>query len=491
MVLLTRVFFLAALHAGLGCAFAGQPFAIQVIDGSSQRGVPMVALETDNHVRFVTDSAGWVAFDEPAMMGRAVHFAATSPGYQLPKDGSGQPGMVLQVHAGQMVEVRLVRTCIAERLYRLTGQGIYRDTMLLGREAPLPFPNLDGDVISERTVQSAPYQGKLFWLWGETRRMTPRCRPFIAGAVSDLPGAGGLDPIQGVHLRYLTNEQEEPLSLLTPPAAMPDTVQTWLEGLVSVKDRAGAEHLLAHYSLTKDDGTRIEHGIAEFNDQHTFDRKTVLGEEYTWQFPHGNAVEVKDDDGDFIYFAAPLCHVRVTASYDALLSPTSYEALAWSDDDEKLEWQQSREPLTQAVEARLIQQRKFTASGARCQLVDAVTEKPVAIQDGSVEWSVSRKCWIMIARGVVEEASSGDVWYAEASRVTGPWSKAVQVATHGGGMSFSSVMQHAALVQESGRFIYFEGTCFRPADPLPRYEGNSLMYRLDLNDERLAPARHH
>ena len=38
---------------------------IRVVDAVSGRGVPLVELETVNNLRFVTDNAGRVAFQEP------------------------------------------------------------------------------------------------------------------------------------------------------------------------------------------------------------------------------------------------------------------------------------------------------------------------------------------------------------------------------------------------------------------------------------------
>ena len=39
------------------------------------------------------------------------------------------------------------RLNIAERMYRITGRGIYRDTILLGKKPPIEFGAIDGKVI--------------------------------------------------------------------------------------------------------------------------------------------------------------------------------------------------------------------------------------------------------------------------------------------------------------------------------------------------------
>ena len=58
---------------------------------------------------------------------------------------------------------------IAERLYRLTGEGIYRDSMLAGLPVPTRTPMLgNGQVLGQDTAVAVPYAGKLFWIWGDT-----------------------------------------------------------------------------------------------------------------------------------------------------------------------------------------------------------------------------------------------------------------------------------------------------------------------------------
>ena len=51
---------------------APRPFAIEVIDEATLRGVPLVELTTTSGVTYVSDSAGLVAFDDPAFMKQRV-----------------------------------------------------------------------------------------------------------------------------------------------------------------------------------------------------------------------------------------------------------------------------------------------------------------------------------------------------------------------------------------------------------------------------------
>ena len=61
-------------------AGSGDFFAIQVIDESTGRGVPLVELRTVHNVSFRTDSAGFVALNEPELMGQETYFFVESPG---------------------------------------------------------------------------------------------------------------------------------------------------------------------------------------------------------------------------------------------------------------------------------------------------------------------------------------------------------------------------------------------------------------------------
>src|SRR5438105_3879297 len=154
--------------AGLG----GQTkyFKIQVVDDQSNRGVPLVELTSTADVSYFTDSNGIVAFDDPALMGREVFFHVKSHGYEFPKDGFGYRGVRLNVSEGGAATLKIHRLNIAERLYRITGEGIYRDTLLLGEKPPIKNPLINGLVSGQDSVMAIPYRGKIYWFWGDTNR---------------------------------------------------------------------------------------------------------------------------------------------------------------------------------------------------------------------------------------------------------------------------------------------------------------------------------
>src|SRR4051812_47360227 len=146
---------------------------IRVLDADSGRGVPLAELETVNGLTFVTDNAGRVAFHEPGLMGREVFFTVRSHGYEVKKDGFGFPGVRLTPRAGAVAEIKVTRRNVAERLCRLTGEGLYRDSVLLGHAVPLPDPLNPGKVGGQDSVQAAVYRGKVYWLEIVVERVHP------------------------------------------------------------------------------------------------------------------------------------------------------------------------------------------------------------------------------------------------------------------------------------------------------------------------------
>jgi hypothetical protein len=118
-------------------------FAIEVVDEQTGRGVPMVELQTTSSARYYTDSNGLIAFHEPGLMDKKVWFGVSAHGYEFPPDGFGIHGVSLQTTPGASAKLKIKRLNIAERLYRITGYGIYRDTVLLGRKPPIAEPLLN------------------------------------------------------------------------------------------------------------------------------------------------------------------------------------------------------------------------------------------------------------------------------------------------------------------------------------------------------------
>src|SRR5947208_10928275 len=84
----------------LATTWTSAAHVIEVLDEQTNRGVPLVELETVNHIKCVTDSNGIVAFDEPGLMDRDVWFSIKSHGYEYPADGFGSRGKTIKTKDG-------------------------------------------------------------------------------------------------------------------------------------------------------------------------------------------------------------------------------------------------------------------------------------------------------------------------------------------------------------------------------------------------------
>ncbi|MBN8247827.1 MAG: hypothetical protein J0L84_10330, partial [Verrucomicrobia bacterium] len=256
---------------GTGFAAPGPWFRIQVVDDSSGRGVPNVELRTVNGIRLWTDSNGLIAFQEPGLMGVDVYFHVESDGYRLEPDGLGNAGVRLHPLAGESARIAVRRSDIAERLYRLTGQGIYRDSVLLHAETPLREPLINGGVAGQDTVVATVYRDQIFWFWGDTERFSYPLGNFSAsGATSGLPGRGGLPPDRGVDFRYFTGED----GFAAPMCPGFGPGLQWIESVFVLPDETGTDRLMARVSSQKGLEPAYAWHLAVWNDdQHRFESR--------------------------------------------------------------------------------------------------------------------------------------------------------------------------------------------------------------------------
>ncbi len=491
---------------------AERPFVIEVVDAATGRGVPLVELRTVNHIRYVTDSAGLVAFYEPGLMDREVFFFVSSPGYEYPKDGFGFRGVRLRTRPGGSARVKVRRVNIAERLYRITGQGIYRDTVLAGRRPPLSEPVLNGRVLGQDSAFAVPYRGRIYWFWGDTcRESYPLGQFATSGATSEWPGRGGLDPSVGIDLTYFVDKN----GFSRPMAPLPEPGMVWLDGFLTVADPSGRRRLVAHYARMKSLGERLEHGLMVYADEkEVFERARRLDDAVRLH-PRGQAVRVTVGGEAWWYFAQPYPFVRVRDRWADVFDPGAYEAFTCLEAGsaeaasggkdgavggaERVErddrgrvvwgWKRGARPIDLALQERLLARGALRPRERWIDLRDAETGRPVRAHRGSVRWNAYRRRWVMILCEQGGDSPLGEVWYAEAPAPEGPWRWARKVASHAP-YTFYNPVHHAFFDQEGGRIIYFEGTFTRTfsatADAVPRYEYNQLMYRLDLADPRLA-----
>jgi hypothetical protein len=501
----TRLSILSALLLGLQLCALGQAepppsalFAIRVVDAETGRGVPMVELETVNHLRFYTDSSGTVAFREPGLMDRQIFFHVRSHGYEYPKDSFGYSGVRLKTTPGTEAVLKLKRLNIAERLYRVTGAGIYRDSRLLGRSASIERPLLNGAVFGSDSVVTAIYRGSLHWFWGDTDRPSyPLGNFHVPFATSLLPGQGGLDPGLGVNLTYAVGKN----GFAKEAARMPGKGPTWIDGLVVLPNKNHRPRLLAQYVKIKSPLTVYERGVVQFDDERqqfghraTFSKAMPL-------YPHGHPFLHGAADGqEYVYFAGGMPLVRVRASLVSYLDPSQYETytflLAGSGSDVqrnpdgslKFEWRKDQPKLDLKQVNKLIAEKRINTGESPIHLIDIETGKPVLTQHGSVYWNDHRQRWVMVISQSFGSSMLGEIWFAEASRPEGPWVYARKIVTHDD-YSFYNPKQHPYFVKDGGRTLFFEATYTSTFSgnkhPTPLYDYNQIMYRLELDDPRL------
>lgn len=494
-------FFLAALVA----AEPAKPFAIHVVDSQTGRGVPLVELKTVNGVRYYTDSNGIVAFDEPGLMNETVFFTVASHGYEFPKDGFGFRGKKIHVTPGGSETIKIDRVNIAERLYRQTGAGIYRDTILTGRKSPIKEPLLNAQVLGSDSVVNAVYQGKLHWFWGDTNRPSyPLGNFHVPGAISELPDNGGLDPDIGVDLIYYRDDTGFAKKTLDMPGKGP----TWMVSLAALPDETGRERLYCSFVKVEAPLRVYSRGFAVWDDDAKQFKKLHDVPMESPVFPMGHTFRHKEGDKEYVYFAHPFPLTRVPATAEAYLDPSQYETFTClkkgthldspqldRDDEGKLlyAWKKNTSAVGPAEQAKLVAAKKMKESESIVNLRDRDIGKAVTAHAGSVSWNEHRERWTLVTVEHFGKPSMlGEVWYAEADSPTGPWRYAVKVVTHER-MSFYNPKQHPYFAKDKGRIIYFEGTYTHDfsgnPDTTPRYEYNQVMYRLDLNDPRVALPR--
>ena len=480
-------------------------FGIEIVDDQTGRGVPLVELQTTSGARYYTDSSGLVAFYEPGLMGQKVYFGVSAHGYEFPADGFGSRGVALETRPGTVKQLKIKRLNIAARLYRITGQGIYRDSVLLGRKAPIAEPLLNAQVTGQDSVMTAMYRHKLYWFYGDTSRLSYSLGNFaMSGATTELPDK--IDPASGINLRYFTNSE----GFSRPMAPMQGEGVVWLAGIAVLPDHAGRERMLAWFERRRGLGAVLENGFVAYNDEKDVFEKT---KDYALEppfFPMGHPLQTAQTN--FIYFTAHYPSLRVKADAESYLDLSAYEgftclksgaryrggdateldrgadgALLWA-------WKKNTAPLKPREQEELVAAGKMKREESPFRLQDADTGKPIRLNNCSCYWNNYRRRYIMIASEVMGATVLGEIWYSEADKPEGPWAAARKIITHankpGDAHDFYNPTQHPFFDQEGGRIIYLEGTYVNTFSgnphPTPYYEYNQIMYRLDLSDPRLS-----
>jgi hypothetical protein len=475
----------------------GKYFTITVVDEQTGRGVPLVELTTVNAIRYFTDSNGVVAFHEPGLMNQTLYFGVKSHGYEFAKDGFGFVGTRFKVTEGGSIRLKIKRINVAERLYRVTGGGIYRDSVLVGQPIPIERPLLNGLVLGQDSVLNVIYRGKIYWFWGDTNWPSyPLGNFHCPGATSLLPKDGGLDPEVGVDLEYFLDER----GFAKETAKMPGQGPTWLDGLTVLTDGAGKERLFARYVKVAKPMRIYEQGLVEFNDdKKQFEHRLKIDLDAPL-LPGGHPFRHVSDGTEYVYF--PLLR-RVPATAEDYLDLSKYETYTCfkqgsradsieldraADGRLRYSWKTDTAPLTAELQKKLVADGRMKAEEGWFHLTDVETGKPVMIHHRSIYWNGYRKRWVMITSESFGTSMLGEIWYVEGDTPVGPWIYARKIVTHDK-YSFYNPKQHPMFAKHGGRVVFFEGTYTHTfsgnSDRTPRYDYNQIMYKLDLADPRL------
>jgi hypothetical protein len=437
---------------------AAEPCRITVVEKGTGWPVPLVELRTTHNMRFVTDNAGVVAFDLPELMGRETFFYVIGHGYEMPKDGFGYRGVRLTPKPGGSLKVEIPRTMVAKRLGRVTGAGLFAESQKLGQELDWP----ETRVLGCDSVQNALYRGRMFWLWGDTTLAHYPLGIFdSSSATTTTHPLANFEPPLRVRFDYFTDAKGAPRGV----AKMPGSGPTWLSAYTSLPDKTGSQRLVATYAKTAGHLDMYEQGLCVWDDATSnFVRHRVLwtkaaGPAKPPPAPDGHPAFWKDAEGkSWIYYGNPLPVLRCPATLEG-----------W---DEAAKWETLQPQKT---------------------LVSATDGQAVRPHTGMAAYNPYRKRWVTIflqANG--KPSALGEVWYAEADAPAGPWGKAVKVLTHEN-YTFYNPRLHPEFTADNSPILLFEGSYTQEfanhAAPTPRYDYNQVLYRLDLDDPALAPAR--
>ena len=435
-----------------------EPCRIEVVEKESGWPVPMVELRTSNHVSFYTDNAGVAAFDLPELLGKETWLHVGSHGYEVPADGFGFRGTRFIPEPGRTHRIEIKRLNVARRLGRMTGSGLFAESQKLGEQLDWK----ESGVLGSDSVNTAIYNNKLYWAWGDTNLAHYPLGIFhTSSATTSLKPLQSFEPPLRLHYQYFRDDNKRPRSV----AKLPGEGPTWLSGYVALPDKDGRIHLVATYSKIKPPLDTYETGLCRWNDETSnFEAHRVLWnrrdtDEDKPPVPHGHPVFWTDESGKrWLMFGNPLPTLQMPATYEAWQEPKTWTVLSPQD-----------------------------------SLPSAEDNKPIKLHSGSIAWNSWRKKWVTVFMQHFGRPSAfGELWYAEADLPTGPWGTAVKVLTHDN-YSFYNPRLHPELTDGQSPILLFEGTYTRlfankPA-ATPRYEYNQMLYRLDLDDPRLAPAQ--
>ena len=466
----------------VGAPEADDYHRITVIDSETGRGVPLVELSSDGQT-FITDSQGEAAVYYLEAMGQTRTFTVTSHGYSLPT-GS----VSLSVDGGGWDTIEVDRQLPAERLYRSTGAGIYDASVRLELETPLQNPLLNARVSGQDTVQTIPFDGDLYWFWGDTLATNNVLGNFRAsGATSTLPEDGGLEADLGVDFDYFETASGG-TAAMAPDFAILGSGAAWIGAPAVVPDESGDDLLVVSVGKWGPGFQLNRRVLAGWNPalEHF---EELMEYDLTESFPSGHSFIESDTTNDYLHFQ----NMRVDHSLAGLMDQDTYEVwtaidgatgavLRDADGLPDYQWRAS----SRLTEVGDVDSGALSPSELQSQVARAVVDgaRPDLTGGSAVTPNGHRGRYVRIVQQSWGATSLiGELWYGEADTPVGPWLYSTQVITHND-YSFYNPRIHPYLSQDGESQLFFEGTYtswLSSSAPTPRYDYNQVMYRLDLD----------
>ncbi len=446
----------------IGLPLAGQalePCRVRVIDAENGWPVPLVELRTTHNVSSFTDNAGVVAFDLPELMGVETWLHAEADGYEVKADGFGNRGFRFTPEPGGEHQIEVTRTIVAKRLGRLTGGGIFGESQKLDDHADWR----ESGILGCDSVQNAVHRGRMFWAWGDTLvPHYPLGLFHMTSATTPVQPLTSFEPPLRLNLTYFRDAESRVRNVAD--VAPKDPGPTWVSGYVSLPDADGRERLVGCYSKIEPPMNAYRVGLCVWNDETAnFESVEVLWDKMDGGTapklqPVGHPSFWTDAEGKrWLLFGDPFPSIRMPATFEG-----------WRD---RSQWQPV-EPQKHLVSA---EGRKVTP------------------HRGSIAWNDYRKRWVTVFGEIKGDPSIlGEIWYAESESPFGPWGTAVKVLSHRQ-LTFYNPRLHPEFTPVDSPILLFEGTYTNSfsgeVKQTPRHDYNQILYRLDLDDPKLAPAR--
>jgi len=495
LLILTGLFIVCATLPAVCDQVTTSPFVLKFVDAATGRPIPLVEVEAFNGLRQVSDNLGHIAIIEPDMAFNNLRLVIRGNGYRYPKlDLLGERAINPQLLPGDYIQVKLERTVAAERLYRITGAGRYRDSILAGRSEQHTDTWLVGRVIGLDSAIPVVWHRRLFCFWGDT--LYPD-RLNLSGSGGMIDTFGSPDPEIPLQVQYFMDKDAYAKPMIE--TGSPGFV--WIEAVIPLKYGRHGEILVARYVKHKTLEEAVETGFAVFQTlKHKFSvikrirsgrhhksahAVPVVQNEKTrwaiqpWEITEAEMQSFTNPDSYFNYS----CLEKADTKAELQVEGRPYRVRRDRLGRPVFAWAQGGVPCHPSQQKALRQAGLLKSDESWLQLTEVGSGKTSPDFSGSISWNNFRNRWVMISQG-----HTGEIWYAEADTFTGPWLYARRVVEHDT-YNFYNPVHHRWFDRDGGQTIYFEGTYTsfftRDGYKTPRADYNQVMYRLNLSHPHL------